>query len=332
VLTPWPATLLALGACLVIGVPLRLAGFDFNPLVQGLTWALRLSPYIAGGVVLRALIEVVRRRKLELPSRREALLQAASLAACAVTLGFMSAAYTWGKALVPYFNPRTWDPQLRAIDLAIHGGLDLNRFLLALLASSPRADSVIDWGYQHFYQLIILSLGWLLTTRDLDSRHRLLRGQVMLWLAGLAVYMLVPAVGPVFILQDLFSDIAFRFPRNAFVASQLASNYKDILRVVAGENIQVNIVLGTAAMPSLHVAMPAYCAFHCWERRSPLRTFYVVVTVLTLFASVVTGWHYAIDGYVGILIAALCWWAMKKPRPAGGIAAQPAAETPPARA
>jgi hypothetical protein len=35
----------------------------------------------------------------------------------------------------------------------------------------------------------------------------------------------------------------------------------------------------------------------------------VIGTALTLIGSIVTGWHYALDGYVGIGIASLAYWA-----------------------
>ena len=60
-------------------------------------------------------------------------------------------------------------------------------------------------------------------------------------------------------------------------------------------------------MPSLHVGAQAFFMFFARRRSralfAPLRA---PSTALTLFTSVVSGWHYAIDGYAALLLAGLC--------------------------
>ncbi len=47
-----------------------------------------------------------------------------------------------------------------------------------------------------------------------------------------------------------------------------------------------------------------------WIRRyaRPLFAVAVIGTLLTFLGSIVTGWHYAVDGYVGIGLAQLSYW------------------------
>ena len=47
-----------------------------------------------------------------------------------------------------------------------------------------------------------------------------------------------------------------------------------------------------------------------WLRRyaRPLFLPAVIATVLTFLGSIVTGWHYAVDGYVGVGLGQLSYW------------------------
>ena len=64
---------------------------------------------------------------------------------------------------------------------------------------------------------------------------------------------------------------------------------------------------GISAMPSMHVAMVTIFALLGW------RVHWAIGTVLTLFAMIILvgsvhlAWHYAVDGYAGIIGACLIW-------------------------
>mgnify|MGYP003410990741 CR=1 FL=1 len=40
----------------------------------------------------------------------------------------------------------------------------------------------------------------------------------------------------------------------------------------------------------------------------PVGLFFAAYAGVILLGSVHTGWHYAVDGYAGIALAAACWW------------------------
>jgi hypothetical protein len=136
----------------------------------------------------------------------------------------------------------------------------------------------------------------------------MLRAQVLLWLGGLALYVAVPVLGPCYVFPDLLAETAPRYPRSAELQQALLVNYRAVTAVLAGEAaVKVQLVYGIAAMPSLHVATPALFLAHCLERRHALRTPFLLLTLAFLVGSVVTGWHYAVDGYAGILLAVAAW-------------------------
>jgi len=71
----------------------------------------------------------------------------------------------------------------------------------------------------------------------------------------------------------------------------------------------VGVVNGISAMPSMHVER------RCFSRCSASPAASAGCWLLTGFAlaifigSIHLGWHYAIDGYVGALVAVFGWWA-----------------------
>ncbi len=64
---------------------------------------------------------------------------------------------------------------------------------------------------------------------------------------------------------------------------------------------------GISAMPSVHVAMAVLLALIGWARHPLAGTALTAYAVVILIGSVVLGWHYAIDGYVGGLMAFAIW-------------------------
>ena len=61
--------------------------------------------------------------------------------------------------------------------------------------------------------------------------------------------------------------------------------------------------LGVAAMPSLHVGAQAFLMFFARRRSRAVFLIFAVLTAVTFFTAVASGWHYAIDGYVALVLA-----------------------------
>jgi hypothetical protein len=92
-------------------------------------------------------------------------------------------------------------------------------------------------------------------------------------------------------------------PRAIATQRALFAHYGKLLESRGGFLASFSPELGVAAMPSMHVA--AHWLFALWARRYDRRLFVplAVATALTFLGSLVTGWHYAVDGYAGLLLA-----------------------------
>jgi membrane-associated phospholipid phosphatase len=64
---------------------------------------------------------------------------------------------------------------------------------------------------------------------------------------------------------------------------------------------------GISAMPSMHVGGIVLVAIVAWRRWRPLGAACWGYAGVIQIGSVVLGWHYAIDGYAGALLAWGCW-------------------------
>ena len=65
---------------------------------------------------------------------------------------------------------------------------------------------------------------------------------------------------------------------------------------------------GISAMPSMHVAMAMLMVLVHWRVNRLFGILAGVFAFLILIGSVMLGWHYAVDGYVGAALVMPVWW------------------------
>lgn len=215
-------------------------------------------------------------------------------------------AYTWLKVMVPLLNSALWDEALARMETAIHFGINPGRLLLALFPF-PSLWRFLDWYYAYFLLTVMIGVGWFATTLSRKERVRFATGFSLLWIVGSWIYLAMPSLGPCYAFPDDYA--AFRQHATIQAGTQdLLRNHYGAIRTLGqrpgGTNI--NPIFGIGAMPSLHVAGQAFLALWARRRCRPLFLAYLLCTLLTFFGSLVTGWHYAVDGYAGVLLAALC--------------------------
>lgn len=225
------------------------------------------------------------------------------------------AAYNVFKQRVLPWSGYGRDSALAAIDRALLGGNDAWTLSHRLF---PQAwiTGAIDALYHPLFFPMTMGIA-ICTYLPLHSaaRFRYTLGYTLL-LAGPATIgsWLVPAVGPCF---DAALHGAERFvPLGELLAEQQgelgrplgALDYqRKLVSLFASRSIADGA--GIAALPSIHNGLSTLFICFALHLRRTLAWLLVPYAAIVLLGSVHLGWHYGIDGIVGIALAIGTWWA-----------------------
>lgn len=218
------------------------------------------------------------------------------------------------KRLIPVFNPFAWDMELIKLDQMLHFGMDPWQIAHAI-AGNPYVITLVTAAYNFWLFLMYFSLIFAcFSMANRAARMRYLIAFVLVWAIGGNILATVfSSVGPVYVhelglgdhfapLLDLLRSQSETQPLSV-VESQVA-----LWDMYASPQS----VSGISAFPSMHVASTTLMMIYA---RAYNRRFGQVMTVFALvimLGSVLLAWHYAVDGYVGALVAFFCWWLSGK--------------------
>lgn len=196
------------------------------------------------------------------------------------------------KPLLNQYVAFTADPLLRTIDRIIFLGHDgaqvftvLNTDFLGIVYSRA------------WFGLIVVALLLTLFRTPSPQKTQVMLAYFALWtVVGPLIHVALPAVGPIFYSKAGFGD-EFSYLASPPSVSQLRDYlWSSYISRVAGPGT------GISAMPSLHLATTAWAIIairQIWERTAPL----FILGALIFALSIALGWHYLVDGVVGILFA-----------------------------
>jgi hypothetical protein len=264
---------------------------------------------LLAGVLVRALL-AARRGKRRGAARLRALLRPGSLpdlARLLAVLALTSWAYSWLKVTLPLLRVDVlFDPGLFRIETALHLGVNPGRFLQGLFPY-PALWRVLDAYYGAFLWTVMAGLAWFGAALSVRDRARFAAGFTFLWVFGAWFYFAVPSLGPCYVLKEDYTEVRAAMPSQSATMDLLFAHYGRVRSLHRHpEGFDISPYLGVAAMPSLHVAAQAFLMFFARRRSRALFVLFAALTAVTLFTSVVSGWHYAIDGYAGLLLAWAC--------------------------
>lgn len=206
-----------------------------------------------------------------------------------------------------------WDPFLAELDRGLHGGRHPWEWLY-WVAKDQWLTYWLDRLYLWWFPLVTLFLFWAAWTPLRRLRQRALISTVLIWaVCGNLLAFAFASAGPCYYHK---------------VAPDRPDPYERLLATLdlharSGEYVQARVLQrtlwdaatgsplepfrGISAMPSVHVAMAVLIALVGWARSRPAGVLLAVYAVVTLVGSVVLGWHYAVDGYVGAAMAFAIW-------------------------
>lgn len=202
--------------------------------------------------------------------------------------------------------PFTWDSTLARVSEWVHGGWPAYAWIEPIL--TPSVLRALDTAYILWFLVMLAALIGCAWSVPSSRRLQALLAFTLAWvLIGTGAAALFGSVGPCYVghLVNGPNPYALRLARlqgAALVAPALQADLWANLQ--AGEWRPYS---GVSAMPSMHVAVATWVALWLWPSRLG-RCFGLVFLAVTQVASVALAWHYAIDGYVAIVLTLGVWW------------------------
>ena len=210
-------------------------------------------------------------------------------------------ALTWIKPVLPMVGGFWADPMLAKAE-----GFLVDPWRIAHIVAGPR-NAVIDWLYAAWFPVCIGTFSFVLFSLH-RSRGPVIVSFFLTTAACILFQFALPSAGPVFYALaghgDRFADLGPNLP-------PLASHGAEYLwRYHVGEDI--GRFIGISAMPSVHVALAAWVAIATRQMWPRIFLCALVWAGLIGFGSVYLGWHYALDGVTGAIIALLAYKAVEQ--------------------
>ena len=287
-----------------------LVGLDVARILRDCSaFAISVSTFLLGALVLRSVL-AARRAPRRGWIRLYAAFRPLSLLDLGRVLLFVSLtsfAYSWLKVTLPLLRPDIlFDDVLYRIETALHFGVNPGLFLQGLFPYTALWRGLDRW-YGVFIYSVLGGLAWFLSVLSTRERARFATGFALLWILGAWWYFAMPSLGPCFVIKDDYADVRAAMPGQSVVMDVLYGHYGRVRAFHRHpEGTDIYPYLGIAAMPSLHVGAQAFFAFFARRRSRALFLLYSAATAITMFAAIVSGWHYAIDVYAGLLLAWGC--------------------------
>jgi hypothetical protein len=219
------------------------------------------------------------------------------------------------KQTIPLLHDFSCDFALMRLDQALHFGHHPWELLSPVLAY-PSLLHAIDYLYLGWFPVLLVFCLWMGWTRRRRLRLHFVISTLLVWgLLGSVLGTLFSSAGPCYYSSIVSAAHNPFAPLMSRLAEIHGSVYLWALHNQAGlwqaynEGFWIQFG-GISAMPSVHLGMATVFALTAFNVRKCLGVIFVGYLCLIQIGSVILGWHYAIDGYTGIILAWLIWKAV----------------------
>jgi len=215
------------------------------------------------------------------------------------------------KRLIPIIQPFAWDKTFIALDQTLHFGLDPWRIAHAV-AGNPLVVTAITGAYNFWLFLMYFSLIFACFSMvNRTARTQYLIAFIFTWaIGGNLVATLFSSAGPVYVerlgLGEHFAPLMALLREHAQLGQLTVVETQDALWWLYAAPDSLN---GISAFPSMHVASTTLMALYARAYNRRFGQVMAVFAGVIMLGSVLLAWHYAVDGYVGALIAVASWYA-----------------------
>lgn len=217
------------------------------------------------------------------------------------------------KGTIPLLHPFSWDATLHAADKALHFGRAPHDWL-PWLTETPFLLWLFNFAYNFWFVVLLVTMFVVsFAAQDDHLRHRFLWSLMLLWLGGgFVLATIFSSAGPCFLDRlGLGSDYM-----PLMTSLELANRHYPIWALNTQHmlwNSYIGVRPGSAgisAFPSMHVATAVLIALYATHRSRVAGILLWAFAAVIMVGSVILGWHYAVDGYAGALLALAIWKAV----------------------
>ena len=219
---------------------------------------------------------------------------------------------TW-KLRIPQIQPFAWDARFAELDRVLHFGRQPWEWLQPVLGH-PAVTTSLDFVYYTWLPLVGLVCAWQAWSPRREARLRFFLVFVLVWVGlGDVMATIFSSAGPPYwdelgLGANPYAGLFEYHVRVTAVHPFGTAIVQEGLWLRYSGQMPGSLYTGISAMPSVHVAMPLVYALTARATARWLGVAFGIYGLLILVGSVHLGWHYAVDGYLGIVAVLLLWW------------------------
>jgi hypothetical protein len=216
------------------------------------------------------------------------------------------------KQVIPIIYNFSWDYQFMKLDYILHFGHHPWE-ILGFILNYPYIVRAIDQLYVLWFPILLFSCLWMGWSSRRKLRFQFFINACVLWvMLGTLLALIFSSAGPCY-----YSMVVDNHPNpykplmvNLIKIHRSMPLFAIKNQVGLWEAYQNHVWLpfgGISAMPSLHIAITVLLALVGWRINHYAGVLLTAYVVITQIGAVMLGWHYAVDGYVSILLTVLLW-------------------------
>lgn len=220
------------------------------------------------------------------------------------SIGLMFVIYINLKHLIPYINPKIFDPVIADWERRLFSGIDPASWLISKLTteSAPALSSV----YMFFYPYIAFLTTSMIIFAEKNRAKAFCCSFVFMWFFAILWEYSFPTLGPCFSTPELFTSLPFTEVREIQTELWRQKLYLD--RYPRGE-WGVFLISG---QPSLHLAAIIHGSLHLAKLNRYTSFASWTLAILTSVATIYFGWHFLTDLFGSIILVLSTNWICSK--------------------